>query len=859
LPTSVSRFLLASLNIELILGGTTISRRRKKLEETARGNGLSDAYTATLNRLKEQDTDKRALGLNALMWVLYSERPLQVEELRHALGVEMDSPDLDPKNAPAIRIIRSCCLGLLTVEESSSTIRLVHFTLQEHLSSDPKLFYNPHATIAEVCLTYLNSGPVSHISPTLYETPSTMPLLEYASYYWGEHARRGVTENVKILAVKLLDRFDEHISARLLLLHNGRYASYLDSLRAGKPTGFTGLHGVAFFGIVEIVPPVLEKRESDVKAADCMGITALIWAARRGHAEVIKALLEKKDVNPNQGDTKAGQTPLWIAAAEGHEGAVKILLEREDVNPDQADTKAGKTPLWIAAAEGHEGVVKMILEREDVNPDHVATKYGAAPLWIAASEGHEGVVKMLLQRKDVNPDQADTKHGWTPLWIAANDGYEGVVRMLLEREDVNPDHLDTKYGSTPLMAAADEGHEGVVKILLERKDVNPDHVNAKYGVTPLLMAASAGREGVTKMLLDRGHVNLDCVDTKYGRTPLGWAAKNGNEGVVKMLLDQGNVNPDLADAKYNRTPLLWAAKGGYEGIVKILLEREDVNPNLEIAENLWIPLSWKVSNGCVEILKVTKGKDDLEYPDWSDIEGSDWGDSRYAYISDSEDSNFGDSRGSDNEGSEAAATPPPSDLPEGYDGVTRILVDTGNANSDKVDHGDQSTPPFSPAHRDEFAVEIRFRSRDVDPITTDSNSQPSLSPIDSNEQEPLPDPKDPVSGTSDNDPPTTQSPAPPSASSMWPLKFLYIPWKSNTHPNNTRSTLPILVNLCWVIRSCLFLLAFLAFLKNSPNRTLPHDVGVALAGKVRRFFVFSLLKLGLGNRYRQDLRRVRRR
>ena len=95
LPTTVHRFLLVSLHIEAILGEVTIRQRRKKLAEMAQGNGLSDAYTATIIRLKAQKGNKSILGLKVLMWVLYSERPLTTEELCHALGVELKSTDLD--------------------------------------------------------------------------------------------------------------------------------------------------------------------------------------------------------------------------------------------------------------------------------------------------------------------------------------------------------------------------------------------------------------------------------------------------------------------------------------------------------------------------------------------------------------------------------------------------------------------------------------------------------------------------------------------------------------------------------------------------------------------------------------------
>ena len=184
----------------------------------AQGKGLRDAYAETLTRVKAQKGNKSGLGLNVLMWVSYSERPLRVEELCHAVGVEIGSVDLDPENVPALRTLLMSCLGLITVEASSLTVRLVRVTLKEHLLSDPTLFHRPHSTLAEVCLTYLNFGCIRDLRPTVDSAPSAVPLLEYASCYWGKHTRMGMTQNVKMLALRLLGKFDEHIFAQLLLL-----------------------------------------------------------------------------------------------------------------------------------------------------------------------------------------------------------------------------------------------------------------------------------------------------------------------------------------------------------------------------------------------------------------------------------------------------------------------------------------------------------------------------------------------------------------------------------------------------------------------------------------------------------------
>ena len=568
------RFLLVSLNIEAILGEVTICQRRKKLEGVERGNGLSDAYTATLTRLKAQKGSRPGLGLKALTWVLYSERPLSAKELCYALGVEIGATDLDPENVPAIRTLLSSCLGLVTVEKYSSAVRLVHFTLQEHFTSDPTLFCSPHSTIAEICLTHLNFECFRRLSDDHRVSPTT-PLLDYASCYWGQHAKKGMTENVKVLALRLLDRFEEHISALLLLFDYIQHQPNESYFKwEGETTGFTALQGAAFLGIGEIVVTLLEMKGWDINATDYIGSTALMWAAKRGEEEVVKLLLEQEDINPNQEDTRYRHTALAWAAKCGQEGVVKILLKRKDVNPDHEHSK---TPLFLAAMAGHEGVVKLLLEREDVNPNR-ATRYNSTPLSIAAREGNEGVVKVLLEREDVNPDQGGTAIGETPLLCAAGHGHEGVVKMLLEREEVNLNHED-HFGGTPLSSAAWGGNEGVVKMLLEREDVSPDRLDTKCGRTPLSRAASAGREGVVKILLEREDVNPNQIDTCYGRTPLSWAAGEGHEGVVKMLLEREGLNPNQVDTKQGRTPLSWAAGKGHAGVVKVLLECEGLNPS----------------------------------------------------------------------------------------------------------------------------------------------------------------------------------------------------------------------------------------------------------------------------------------
>jgi len=555
------------------------------------GLGIGGAYGATLERIQGQGGDRGKFGMEAIMWVSRSERPLTAEELCHALGIEEDSTELDPENVPAMETILSCCLGLVTVDEGGSRVRLIHLTLQEYLSGHPNLFGSAHSKMADVCLTYLNFQSIKDLPSNLLKPPKAAPFLDYASCYWGAHARKDLTERTKTLALQLLDRYDSHVSSRILQV-NQIWAHYHLQSSWG---GFTGLHAIACFGVAEIATALIKLGGWEVDMPDSSSYTPLWWAVRNNNREVCEILLELGGADPNIRDDR-GRTPLLIASVAGHEDIVKLLLERKEVDLDPSD-KDGQTALRVAVEGGHGDIVKLLLDRKEVNPDS-CDKDGRTPLWGAASWGHEGMVKLFVERKDVNPNSSD-KYGITPLFEAAVRGHEGIVKLLLQHKEVNPGSFG-EDGRTPLSEAAKNGHEGIVKLLLERKEVYPNP-SSEGGQTPLSWAAQGGHEGIVKLLLERQEVNPDSPD-KSGKTPLSGAALGGHEGIVKLLLERKEVNPGSSDM-CGQTPLLWATLGGHEGIVKLLLERKEVNPDPRDKHGQ-TPLFGAARNGYEGIVKL---------------------------------------------------------------------------------------------------------------------------------------------------------------------------------------------------------------------------------------------------------------
>ena len=488
----MSRFLLISLNIDAILQETTIRGRRQKLSAITDGLGLESAYGETLGRIKRQGGARARLGIAALMWISHSERPLKVVELCHALAVEVGLQNVNSDDVPSIGTVLACCQGLVTVDKEAITVRFIHYTLQEYLRIHPELFGRAHSTMAETCLNYLNLQQVTTLSASPSPDLQGTPFLEYSSLYWGTHARRDLSNCAKLLALKLFDNYNNHISSKILLEAQEGYSYTID---VHKPHPFSGLHCASLFGVIEIVTCLIEVDGCDINQRDCVGNTPLVWAARNGHELAVEILLKKSNISPDKPGVN-GQTPLWNAARNGYEGVVKMLLEQEEVNPDKPDNK-GRTPLYAAVWNGHTRVVEMLLERDEVNPDK-PDNTNRTPLRCAALNGHEGVVKILLEQDGVDPDKSDSD-GRTPLYAAAWNGHEGVAKMLLERDKVNPHRLDND-GRTPLYAAAWKGARAWRKCFSSgtRSAPTSQKTTAEHRFMPLLGMGTGGGENASR-------------------------------------------------------------------------------------------------------------------------------------------------------------------------------------------------------------------------------------------------------------------------------------------------------------------------------------------------------------------------
>ncbi len=236
---------------------------------------------------------------------------------------------------------------------------------------------------------------------------------------------------------------------------------------------------------------------ADINHANNDGNTALIYAARYNHPDVIRELLRQRnmqipaDVNIQN---KKGETALYWAAAQGYTEVVKRLLAA-DADPT-IPAKDGLIPYRVAQKNGRGQVLEWFDKPLVEVKNSVIAADNAAILAKAKAEGKE---------TDLDDDGESAK----------------------EAEPLKEDDI--------FKAAEDGDLEKINSVLDEFGTVITSRVDPKRGITAFLLAVKNDHPEAAQLLLDYGA-------RIFATSPLGnafhIAAQSGNVEILKMLVDQ---------------------------------------------------------------------------------------------------------------------------------------------------------------------------------------------------------------------------------------------------------------------------------------------------------------------------------
>ena len=349
--------------------------------------GVYATYEDTIERIEEQPEGDCQLAKRALSYLFYARRPLNVEELRHALAVEAEDTELDETAFPETEIILNSSAGLIRVDEKSGTARLVHYTLQEYLERNRgKLLPDPEVELASACLTYLSfdvfdSGPCSD-GEALDQRLQAYQFLDYASHNWGHH----MIENQHLMdSVLTYIENDRKLSSFVQVLYLVPYRT--NNWHDRFPKQFGPLHVLAYWGLDKILTLFL-RNGIDINSQDSYGVTALQLAAKHGHKSIVQLLLENKASIDME--NSSGETALYWAARNAHKIIAELLL-MNGAKLMMKDNEGWSALDW-AVIGGNDDLVKVLLEHGvDDERDGIDNA-----LFLAAHEGHEVTVQILL-------------------------------------------------------------------------------------------------------------------------------------------------------------------------------------------------------------------------------------------------------------------------------------------------------------------------------------------------------------------------------------------------------------------------------------------------------------------------------
>lgn len=130
------------------------------------------------------------------------------------------------------------------------------------------------------------------------------------------------------------------------------------------------------------------------------GMTILHLAAKRGHADLCRIILEQDRFMEVNALDHYGSTALHHAAENGHAQVCSVILQNERftaLNEQDGHKRwGGQTALHCAAEQGHVNVCQIILEDPQCDV-HVLDKLGKSAFEYAARHGYDEVCNLFLQ------------------------------------------------------------------------------------------------------------------------------------------------------------------------------------------------------------------------------------------------------------------------------------------------------------------------------------------------------------------------------------------------------------------------------------------------------------------------------
>jgi ankyrin repeat protein len=251
---------------------------------------------------------------------------------------------------------------------------------------------------------------------------------------------------------------------------------------------------------------------------------------RLGILEAVQLLCEDIEISPHDVVIQSDSC-LHQAAKGGHLEVVKYLVERARINASETIQCTKVNAVHSAAKRGHLPVVSYLVQSCHVDPNAVDFM-GRSALHHAAENGHTKVVRFLCEKGNVNPALLDGK-GRSSLELASRSGYTEIIRYLVESSGIlSPSGYRTKkILLDALMVSCEQGNIDIVSYFISRVEGIESGFSYLERVSCVLKAVYNGHWNVVQLLLPWIITDENVMSTVF-RT----AATKGQTDILKYLI-----------------------------------------------------------------------------------------------------------------------------------------------------------------------------------------------------------------------------------------------------------------------------------------------------------------------------------
>ena len=363
-----------------------------------------------MERIRGQVPDQAELAMQTLAILTWWRRTvLSAQNLQALLGVEIGEAIFDQDNCPDIEDIVSSCVGLVTLDEDGSVIRLVHYTTQEYLDrTHEQWFPEAHSMITDICSSFLALDCYANLA--LPSSNDEYLWLMCVALKWSYHAPQATSSHLQIMRF-LMQPINVRRTGYYLHMDEPYLLKYHTWKHAVEESSTNGLHFAADFGLeAEIV--ALLNRGCDIDALDMHYRTPLMVALGK--------LVEARKRRHRDKEAVVSKYAAIVGHLVRHGSAINYAI-------DSSHDLGGTTALHLAVDSGAEEVIRLLVTHGSTMTSR--NEQGETPLHRALRKRSAALEILLEAKPDLNSVAAGNHD---ILASAAASGRPKAVALLLD-------------------------------------------------------------------------------------------------------------------------------------------------------------------------------------------------------------------------------------------------------------------------------------------------------------------------------------------------------------------------------------------------------------------------------------------